>query len=206
MLNRSTAAGLCGFAAAAFALGVPLLGAAADPSYSHVSQFISELGASGAPHAQLVAAAGFAPIGALFLAFLVLASGLFPPSREKTLGAFAVASVGVAYLVSAVFPCDPGCPSTGSPFQMVHNAFGLLEYVGAAAGFALLGAALQRSSRAAFWVCAICAALVAVGFLAMLIPALGHVRGLSQRIAEVGIFSWLVAASWFEIRQQPRSK
>jgi hypothetical protein len=201
--QRATAAACCGFSAAALALVVTLLGANADPSYSHVAHYISELGASGAPHARLVAVAGFAPIGALFLAFLVLASGLLPTSRAIRWGVLGVAAVGVAYLVSAVFPCDAGCPTTGSASQTIHNVFGLLEYVGAIAGFALLGAALRRASPVAGRVCALCAAIVAVGFLAMLIPALDSVRGASQRIAEVGIFAWLAAASWFVLRRGP---
>jgi hypothetical protein len=65
--TRATAAGLCGLAAAGFALVVPVLGASANASYSHVSQFISELGSSGAPHARLVAAAGLGPFRGLLL-------------------------------------------------------------------------------------------------------------------------------------------
>ncbi len=207
MRTRSLAAASCGFAAAALALVVPVLGASAIASYSHGSQFISELGASGTPHARLVAVAGFAPIGVLFLAFLLLASALFPASRRTTAGVFALSSVGVAYLVSAVFPCDAGCPSAGSFSQTVHNAFGLLEYVGAIAGLALLGAAFSHSPgwRSAAWACAICGVLVALGFLGMLIPAFAGFRGFSQRIAEAGIFSWVAYVSGFLLSRVPRA-
>ena len=205
MCDRSTAAALCGFVATALALGVTVLGGSADPSYSHTAQFISELGADGAAHARLVGAAGFAPIGILILGFLMLASGLFPPSREKTLGVLAVSAVGAAYLASAVFPCDAGCPSTGSLSQTIHNAFGLFEYLGAMAGFALLAIALRRSSRLASCVSAWCAAVVAVGLFAMLVPSLASVRGLSQRIAELGIFTWLACASAFVLCNGRRS-
>jgi NhaP-type Na+/H+ or K+/H+ antiporter len=141
----------------------------------------------------------------LFIAFVALAFGLFPASRAKALGAVGLAAVGAAYLVSAVFPCDRGCPSTGSLSQTVHNAFGLLEYIGAIAGFAFLGAAFRHASRPIPWVCAICAAIVALGFVAVLVPALAPYRGLSQRIAEASIFTWLVCASCFVIRQPPRA-
>ena len=41
----------------------------AEPGYSHLSQYISELGADGAAHGALVSRAGFAAIGAACLAF-----------------------------------------------------------------------------------------------------------------------------------------
>ena len=144
--KRLAAAACCGLGAAVLAFAVPVAGACADPGYSHASQFISELGARGAPNATLVAAAGFAPIGALVFAFLWLASGAFPPSLRRTAGVLCLAAVGAAYLAAAVFPCDPGCPASGSFSQSVHNAFGLLEYLGAVGGLLLLGAELRGSA------------------------------------------------------------
>lgn len=189
MRSRSAAAAACGLAAAAWAFAVPVAGGCASAPYSHVAQFISELGATGAAHGRLVSGLGFAPIGALVLAFLALAAGVLPRSRRATAGLACLGAVGVAYLVSAVFPCDPGCPSVGSTAQSIHNGFGALEYVGATAGLWLLGAALR--SRA----CAVAAALVALGFAAMLTPALEPVRGASQRVAEAAIFLWIASSS-----------
>jgi len=200
--SRCGAAAVCGFAAAALALLVPVVGARGEPTYSHVAQFISELGAVGAVHASVVAVAGFAPIGALVLAFLAFASGVLPRSRRRTAGVICLGAVGASYLASAVFPCDAGCPSSGSFSQSVHNLFGLLEYAGALAGLLLLGAALRGwpAWRNLALACVGSAALVGVGFVAMLVPELGSFRGLSQRISEVAIFSWLAYASFFLLR------
>ncbi len=194
---RGVAAAACGLAAAALALLVPLVGAQGEPAYSHVGQFISELGARGAAHPSLVAAAGFAQIGALVLAFLAFASGLLPRSRRKTMGVACLAAVGVAYLVSAVFPCDAGCPASGSTSQSIHNLFGFFEYAGALSGLLLVGSALRVSPpwRPLALACMLAAGLVGAGFLAMLVPELGAVRGLSQRLAEAAIFSWIAYAS-----------
>jgi hypothetical protein len=183
---------------------VPVAGACAAPGYSHVSQFISELGARGAPHATLVAAAGFAPIGALVLAFLGLASEAFPPSSRKTAGLLGLAAVGAAYLVSALFPCDPGCPSEGSFSQSVHNLFGLLEYLGAIAGLLLLSTALRGAAcwRPLAASAAVCATLAALGFLGLLLPGLGPFRGAGQRLAEAAIFLWIAHASIVLLRRQ----
>lgn len=172
---------------------VPLAGAGAEPGYSHVAQFISELGAIGAAHSSLVAAAGFAPIGALVLAFLAFAAGLFPRSRESAAGVACLATVGASYLVSALFPCDAGCPSSGSFSQSVHNLFGFFGYAGALAGLLLLGSAFQASPawRNLAPVCVIAAVFVGAGFVAMLVPDLHSFRGLSQRVAESSIFCWI---------------
>ena len=181
---------------------VPAVGASAHSAYSHVSQYISELGASGAANASLVAAAGFAPLGGLVLAFLGVASGVFPASRQKTAGVICFGAVGAAYIVSAVFPCDAGCPDSGSLSQSIHNVFGGFEYVGAFAGLLLLGAAFRGSEiwRDVSPACVISAVFVALGFVAMLLPGLQSFRGLSQRVAEASIFLWIGYVSVFLFR------
>jgi hypothetical protein len=118
-----------------------------------------------------------------------------------------LATVGVSYLVAAVFPCDAGCPGSGSLSQSVHNAFGFLEYVGALVGLVLLGSAFRASAvwRALSPVCLGCAVVLGVGFVAMLIPPLESVRGLSQRIAEAAIFVWLAVVSLVLLRARPEA-
>ncbi len=194
-MSRRRAAAACGLAAAAWAFAVPGVAACASAPYSHASQFISELGAHGAVHGALVSLAGFAPTGVLVLAFLALADGLLPGARRVRAGLACLGAVGLAYLVSAVFRCDPGCPSAGSLAQSIHNAFGLLEYVGASAGLLLLAPAL--GSRA----CAAAALGVALGLAAMLTPSLEPLRGISQRVAEASIFGWIAITSvhWLQL-------
>jgi hypothetical membrane protein len=188
---------LAGLAASALAFAVPLVGARARPGYSHVSQFISELGERGAPSASWVSAAGFAPIGLLVLLFLGLAGRALPASRWKLPGLLCLAAVGAAYLAAWLAPCDPGCPATGSLSQTAHNTFGALEYVGASAGLVLLGASFRGSRGWASLApaCAAAAVVVAAGFFAMLVPSLSPIRGLAQRIAEGAIFLWIAAVS-----------
>ena len=195
-------AACCGLAATAWGLLVPVVAGCASASYSQVSQYVSELGASGAAHARLVAAAGFAPTGALVLAFLALVSGVLPRSRPTSAGLVSFGAVGAAYLASAAFPCDPGCPTAGSPSQSVHNAFGLLEYLGAIAGLVLLHRGLRRAPSLGVLAsaCLVAAGFVALGFLAMLTPALAPFRGVSQRIAEAAIFLWIGHASVVVLR------
>lgn len=193
----AAAAARCGFAAVLFAIATPVLGAAARPGYSHASQFISELGESGAPNGAWISVAGFAPTGVFVLLFLAFAAPSFPRDRRTAIGLLCFAAVGVAYLVAAVARCDAGCPTTGSLAQSVHTLFGVLEYVGALVGLLLLAAAFRRSAR---WgsllpACIGAALLVAIGFAGMLDASLAAQRGVFQRVAEFGVFGWITWTS-----------
>jgi len=204
---RRAAAAACGLVAATLALLVTVVGGSAEPGYSHMAQYISELGATGAAHASLVAVGGFAPIGALVLAFLGLASAVFPPSWQKTVGTACLAAIGAAYLVSAVCPCDPGCPTSGSFTQSVHNLAGYLEYIGAVAGLLLLAAALRRGQawRPLALASVAAAGCVAAAVVAMQVPGFGSLRGLCQRVAETALFSWMAYASILLLRIVPET-
>jgi hypothetical protein len=132
----------------------------------------------------------------LVLGFVGSAAGVFPRSPVGATGAACLGLVGVAYVASAIFPCDPGCPTAGSLSQSIHNLFGFLEYLGAIAGLLLLRAAFRGDAtwRPLERASGVCAALVALGFGAMLLAPLA-VRGVSQRIAEAAIFGWIAYAS-----------
>lgn len=119
-------------------------GGAAWPGYSHVSQFISELGATGAPQARLVNLGGFLPVGVLLTLFAVLSAFLAPRSGPRVAGFLLLALFAVGYLGAAFFPCDVGCrPATPSFSQMMHNLAGLAGYLGAPIGLILLGVAAR---------------------------------------------------------------
>jgi len=188
--SRSLLAAWSGLAAALAALLVPLAAGYLEPGYSHVSQFISELGAHGARHGALVSLAGFGAIGVLVLVFLGASGRSLPRSGATLAGLVCFGAVGAAYLAAAVFRCDAGCPASGSMSQSVHNLFGLLEYVGAFAGLLLLGWGL-RGWRTVAAASVVAAVFVLAGFLGMASAELEAYRGISQRIAEAAIFLWI---------------
>lgn len=188
---------VAGLAAGALALATPLLAGAAQPAYEPCSQFISELGQTGAPHGALVNFAGFLPTGLLTLAFGLSSALHLAPTRRARWGFLLFSSVGWAYVASAFFPCDPGCPPLGSTSQQIHNAFGAAEYLAGGAGLALLGSSgsapalapgVARLARVGSWI-------VFVAFAGMLLPPLEPVRGLLQRAAEAALFLWMVVSS-----------
>ncbi len=196
-MTRAQATATSGFVAAVWALLVPVFASCWSPSYSHVSQFISELGARGAAHGDLVSLAGFGPVGFFELGFLWLLRGVLPRSRRVSTALACLGAIGVAYVASAVFPCDPGCPTEGSTSQAIHSFFGLLGYLGASTGLVLLAIALRAAPewRRLSFVSVAGAAIVALGFAGMLIPALDPVRGVSQRVSELAVFGWIAYVS-----------
>ena len=76
--------------------------AALTPDYSHDSQFISELGAMGAPYELFVRLAGFLPAGLLLVAFSALAFRALPRSRSVSLALFGLALYAGGYWRNAV--------------------------------------------------------------------------------------------------------
>lgn len=186
-----------GLGAVLFAGAVPLVAAALDPTYDPCSQFISELGETGAPQALLVNLAGFLPTGLLTILFAACTAARAGANPRARFGFLLFSSVGWAYFVTALFPCDPGCPASGSIAQTVHNAFGVVEYLGGGLGLLLLWSALPREATS-FGLGPLslaCALAVLLAFAGMLTPELQTVRGLVQRCAEVPLFLWVLAAS-----------
>jgi hypothetical protein len=149
-----------------------------------VRHTISELGEVGSPVA-VDAAVGFVAIGGLvwlFLASVASTSSLVPPDALWLLSL-----VGVGYVGGGVFACDRGAPALGTTGNTVHVVCGVLEYVGAAAAFAVL-------SREAAWasitpVLSYATPVVLVCLWGISIPH--PLRGLVQRVAEVLIFAGL---------------
>jgi hypothetical protein len=196
--DRRRAAVVCGLWSALWAFVVPAAGSLRT-DYSQTSQYISELGARGEPLGSVVSIAGFGVTGLLVLAYLWLARPELPVGALTTIGVVCFAGVGVAYLVAAVFRCDPGCPGEGSLSQSIHSTSGLSEYLGALIGLLLLAAAFWRAPawRGAAVPSVVAALLVAIGFLGMLRPSLQSWRGSSQRIADGAIFVWI---AWVSLR------
>ncbi|HVH07348.1 MAG TPA: DUF998 domain-containing protein [Myxococcota bacterium] len=186
-----------GLGAALLALAVTVLGDLARPGYDAATQYISELGELGAAHGPLVSLGGFLPIGVLVLAFLALAAPELAPTRGTKAALAGIGCVGVAYVVAAFARCEPGCPADGPPRQLLHNAFGLLEYLGGGLGLALLGVSFRaRPEWRSFVVPTLVAA--AVVLVPFAVPGLADAigRGFLQRLMDGALFAWIAAAAW----------
>ncbi len=193
------AARLLATASAALAAAVPLLGGILVPGHSHVANFISELGAVGTQWGAAISFGGFLPIGMLTLAFLTVAAPLLGLKPGGTIGYWLLSSVGLAYIGAAFAPCDLGCPSPpSSARQLLHNVFGIVEYVGGGVGLLLFagGYFQRRPDRVARNVLFAAGAAVLIVFAGIATPALQAWRGAIQWVGEAALFGSLVLIGW----------
>lgn len=161
--------------------------------YSAPRDFISELGAVDAPDAAAVNVA-FAVAGLLVVTLCIALARRLPALR---LAMTLMSAVGWSYLVAASVPCDAGCPAEGSGRQAMHNAVGALGYLLGGVGlFVAARPLLARGQTALAWLARAAGVTALAGLMAMGTPELGDVRGASQRIVELGVFVWLLAAAW----------
>lgn len=161
------------------------------PGYSPSRDFISELGAAGAPDAAAVNLT-FLLAGLLFVATCVT---IARATRGSTTAMMLASLVGWSYVVVAFAPCDAGCPADGSSTQALHNAVGALGYLGGGIGLLLASRAGAPGRHAPPWL-SVAAGLLAIGGLvAMGAPELADVRGAAQRVVEGGVFVWLLVTA-----------
>jgi len=184
---------------AAWLVAMVLIGGAGFAGYDHVSQYISELGATGAPQGWQVSWLGFLPIGVLICAFAVFAWIAAPRSVLATLGFVGVFLFSIGYVGSAFFPCDYGCrPDNPSFSQAMHELVGLAGYMLAPITLLLLGLAAWRWPKAVWLsILAFVAAVGALVGLSGLMDADSPTVGLYQRVLEASMLGWVVACGLY---------
>ena len=140
-MNRLTA--MLGFAYAAVMAGVILIGPLGYPGYNSLSQHISEMGATGAPHGPLISAL-FIATSVLLIAFWLLGLKALPVSALRAAGLILLSVNGAGLLGAGVYPCDFECArSDPSVAQQLHDLFGGLGYLSGVLGLFLLAAGLR---------------------------------------------------------------
>lgn len=171
-------------------------GGAAYPGYSHIAQYISELGATGAPHARLVSLGGFGGAGVLMGVYAVTAFLALPRSVASAAGFALILLFAVGFVLTGVYPCDAGCRfDAPSQSQMLHNLWGGISYMTAPLALVLLGVASRRWPGGNFLppLGVVSAAIVAVCFAIMV--GEGPWRGLAQRVMEAALAAWILASA-----------
>lgn len=170
-------------------------GAALKAEYSHVSQYISELNATGSEWSWQIGYLGFLPLGLLGLLLLLAVAPRARLNGISKVGCWLLIAEPVAYVGSAVAPCDLGCPSVGSFSQNAHSALSVITLLMTTLGLVFLScnSRLSPVQRAAWLVLA--ATFITLYVLA-LAPDLAQWRGLLQRFAEGILYGCLCLVSW----------
>ena len=170
-------------------------GAMLKPGYSHFSQYISELNATGTPFADTIGWLGFVPFGLSALALWAVTAKYAPVSGASRLGYWLLLAEPIAYIGSAFAPCDVGCPGEGSLSQGLHNLLGLCTYLATTFGLFLLSftPGLKAPARIGW----ILLAAVWFGLFALMLDgSLAAQRGILQRSAEWIVYSTLLVIAW----------
>lgn len=192
-MNRAGLAHLLLAAIILYVIGFYFVGSAIKPNYSQLSNFISEYNATGTAHARILTYAGYVGISTMLVAFLLVARPILQVSDASRVGFWLAFAIPGSYLLSAIAPCDPGCPLDGSPSQQLHNILGVVTYFGMGVSTALLGLAPGFSGhparRAFLWTTGIAFPVV---FVLMLQPEVAPIRGLLQRLLDVALAISLV--------------
>ena len=168
-----------------------VLGGMAYPDYSHFSQFISELGATGAPYASMVNYLGFVPTEILMMAFIYCVALNLPRNKLAMLGLLFLILYALGLIIAAIYSCDFECrPIQASMSHNLHMAFGTAAYLFAVIGIILLSVESKKWPdskviRLAGWAISITALVL----LFNLDPDSSAV-GLIQRITEFLLYLW----------------
>lgn len=176
---------------AAAALAAPF----AYPGYDHLTQYISELGATGAPTGRAVSLA-FMVSGALLTAFWLLCAALFPRGLLSILGFGLGALNGVGLFLGGVFRCDFGCSTADlSPAAVLHDVFGGVGYLSGIAGVFVVGVAARGwpQGRGLFGLSLICG--IPAGLAIWLIQPAFEWYGAAQRVVEIALAVWTLAVA-----------
>jgi len=105
-------------------------GGALRSEYSHVNQYISELGETGGEFAWLMNYFGFMLSATLMLIFVLVFRRKFRRTAATMLGTLLLAVFAVCVFLAGVFSCDMGCPATGrSPEQKLHDSVSVIAFL-----------------------------------------------------------------------------
>jgi hypothetical membrane protein len=192
-MNRLTA--MLGIAYVAVMAGVIVIGPLGYPGYNSLSQHISEMGATGAPHGPLISAL-FIATSVLLIAFWLLGLKALPFSALRAAGLILLAVNGAGLLGAGVYPCDFQCArSDPSVAQQLHDLFGGLGYLSGVLGLFLLAPGLRGlDGWARLFPLIMTCAVVAALSLPLIAPDFPW-HGAAQRVLEAAFMIAVLAVA-----------
>ena len=133
----------CGIVSPVLWLGLIAIAGALRHDFSHLTQFISELGERGSATEALMRCAAFGFTGFLHLCFAAGLLAIFRHGWLPTAAALLIALDGVGRMGAGVFPCDPGCVRV-SATQDLHTLFATIGFSSGILAAILWGVLFRR--------------------------------------------------------------
>lgn len=187
-----------------------VLGGLIRPDYSHYSEAISELIASGAPNKALLDPLFVVyNLAALAFSFGVLACVRYWPSGSRRVGLIAAGFVifgGLIGLATVFFPQDPGGPAvtlTGT-IHIVLAGLSSLASMLSMLFFGLWLRSAHESKMARYSLLSLIVVFLSGGLAAASIPIGFGASGLLERVTIFSYLQWMfVVALWLYIQLRP---
>lgn len=170
-----------------------IVNGAITPGYNHISDFISTLGAVGAPYA-LLQQINFAVLGGSILAVMLGIHYWFSDGRRPRVGTILLGVFGVGVLLAGVFPENTAVPD--SMTNVLHDITGIIGFL---AGIVAVGLVSRRIGADTQWPSyryepGGTVVIVIVTFLVFIFSGSAFV-GLTQRLF-IGVMTlWVVVQS-----------
>ena len=177
------------------------------PHYSHIAQFISELGATGSPYGTYVNYLGFIPTELFILGFVLISYSVLPRTKSNTIGLIFIAIYGGTLGIAAFFPCDFECkPDVPTLSHSIHMASAFPGYLcGIIAMFCISSGSMPWSKSKTFKFVGYVLAILALFAFLNLNPS-SKIVGLNQRILELSMYSWLIFFGYSLSKYLPNKK
>lgn len=170
---------------------------AITPGYSHISDFISTLGAVGAPYAT-IQTLNFAVFGGAILALTLGIHAWFDTGRRPRIGTVLLGIFGVGVLFAGVFPENPAAPE--SPTNILHNLVSTIAFLAGIGGVSLTSSLTRSDDRWPSYRFELMAtiAIVSVTFVVFMYSIFGDYGfvGLTQRVFIGAMSLWIVLQSY----------
>ncbi len=201
-MSRVRTARSLAFLAVAWGVAFYAVADSIKPGYSSVTQYISELNATGTALATELSWFGFMPVGLLLAAFLLAANPLARVRGASRLGWWLLWSQPIAFVGVALAPCDAGCPIGGSPTQGLHDLLGVATYFAGALALVLLSfaPAHPRVTAGVRVFLRVAGSGFVFLFVAMLVPETASYRGVLQRVADAMLAIAVLLVAWRIVR------
>jgi hypothetical membrane protein len=187
-----------------FAITVVFVGSL-RPGYSHVNQFMSELGETGGYYAWVMNYLGFMISAGLILIFVIAFRTRLPRTVLNSVGTSLLIVFAVSMFFAGVYSCDVGCPLTERSLdQKLHDLFSILAFPAFTAGVFICGLSLSRTaSWRRFGIYSLVTASLSLILLVAMIQseALREGTGIYQRLYLGVLFLWLAAMSVKQFRE-----
>ncbi|MDT7829501.1 DUF998 domain-containing protein [Pricia sp. S334] len=198
--------GLGGALAPILFSSVTLVGAYMRPEYSHLDNFISELGATDTPNADIMNFIGFIPSGLLFVLFAISLLLFYARTTLAKAGTILLIVFGLGMALAGIYSCDPGCPPHGSPETTIHDQISAVTFISAIFGIVLLGISFKSSTPfKKLRNYSILSGIVAAILLVIMIDSFESraLTGIWQRLLLLTIFLWttIIGSSIYDINK-----